>query len=311
MSDRRGGGQRGDLKQRVKTAPCGRCRPSAGWSASSTIPTSRAPSARATAPAPPTSSSRSTSASTCSRPVSASSTSAPPPAAGRRSPPPGSAASPAPKPSGAPGGRIDLLEIEPMPGVDFVTLDFLDPSAPGLLTEMLGGPADVVMSDMAANATGHKKTDHLRIMGLAETARRLRPARSWPRAASTSPRCSRAAPNPACSPTSSATSPSCATSSRRRAGPIRANSTSSPPAIAGGGGRAPGGRGAAGGRLDAVIAPAEAIERAGALLAAAGFVEVARGARAGSLYLAVRAAARSASPATAAPRGRRRHTRGW
>ncbi len=65
---------------------------------------------------------------------------------------------------------IDLLEIEPMPGVDFVTLDFLDPTAPGLLTEMLGGPADVVMSDMAANATGHKKTDHLRIMGLAETA---------------------------------------------------------------------------------------------------------------------------------------------
>ncbi|KMO16742.1 RlmE family RNA methyltransferase [Methylobacterium indicum] len=73
----------------------------------------------------------------------------------------------------APRGRvvgIDLLEIEPMPGVDFVTLDFLDPTAPGLLTEMLGGPADVVMSDMAANATGHKKTDHLRIMGLAETA---------------------------------------------------------------------------------------------------------------------------------------------
>ncbi|KMO32686.1 ribosomal RNA large subunit methyltransferase E [Methylobacterium variabile] len=73
----------------------------------------------------------------------------------------------------APRGRvvgIDLLEIEPMPGVDFVTLDFLDPSAPALLTEMLGGPADLVMSDMAANATGHKKTDHLRIMGLAETA---------------------------------------------------------------------------------------------------------------------------------------------
>ena len=65
---------------------------------------------------------------------------------------------------------IDLLEIEPLPGVDFVTLDFLDPSAPERLKAMLGGPADLVLSDMAANATGHKKTDHLRIVGLAETA---------------------------------------------------------------------------------------------------------------------------------------------
>ena len=72
-----------------------------------------------------------------------------------------------------PEGRvvgIDLLEIEPMAGVDFITLDFLDPAAPARLTELLGGPADLVMSDMAANATGHKKTDHLRIIGLAETA---------------------------------------------------------------------------------------------------------------------------------------------
>ncbi|MEN3930572.1 RlmE family RNA methyltransferase [Microvirga sp. W0021] len=65
---------------------------------------------------------------------------------------------------------IDLLEIEPMPGVDFIQLDFLDDKAPDILIEMLGGPADVVMSDMAANTTGHKKTDHLRIIGLAETA---------------------------------------------------------------------------------------------------------------------------------------------
>jgi 23S rRNA (uridine2552-2'-O)-methyltransferase len=57
-----------------------------------------------------------------------------------------------------------------MTGVDFIELDFLDESAPGRLIEMLGGPADVVMSDMAANTTGHKKTDHLRIMGLAEAA---------------------------------------------------------------------------------------------------------------------------------------------
>ncbi|WP_246374987.1 RlmE family RNA methyltransferase [Pseudochelatococcus contaminans] len=65
---------------------------------------------------------------------------------------------------------IDLLEIEPMPGIDFIQLDFLAPEAPARLIELLGGPANVVLSDMAANATGHKKTDHLRIMGLAETA---------------------------------------------------------------------------------------------------------------------------------------------
>ena len=65
---------------------------------------------------------------------------------------------------------IDLLAIDPMPGVDFIELDFLDGSAPARLTELIGGPADIVMSDMAANTTGHKKTDHLRIMGLAEAA---------------------------------------------------------------------------------------------------------------------------------------------
>jgi 23S rRNA (uridine2552-2'-O)-methyltransferase len=72
-----------------------------------------------------------------------------------------------------PKGRvvgIDLLPIDPMAGVEFIQLDFLDESAPGKLIEMLGGPADVVMSDMAANTTGHKKTDHLRIIGLAEAA---------------------------------------------------------------------------------------------------------------------------------------------
>jgi 23S rRNA (uridine2552-2'-O)-methyltransferase len=65
---------------------------------------------------------------------------------------------------------IDLLPVDPLPGVEFIQLDFLDQSAPGKLIEMLGGPADIVMSDMAANTTGHKKTDHLRIMGLAEAA---------------------------------------------------------------------------------------------------------------------------------------------
>jgi 23S rRNA (uridine2552-2'-O)-methyltransferase len=65
---------------------------------------------------------------------------------------------------------IDVLDMPTIAGVDFVRLDFLDPSAPEVLKTMLGGEADIVMSDMAANATGHRKTDHLRIMALAETA---------------------------------------------------------------------------------------------------------------------------------------------
>ncbi len=65
---------------------------------------------------------------------------------------------------------IDILEMEPVPGVTFARLDFLDPVAPEKLREMLGGPADVVLSDMAANATGHARTDHLKIMALVELA---------------------------------------------------------------------------------------------------------------------------------------------
>jgi len=65
---------------------------------------------------------------------------------------------------------VDPLEIAPIPGVDFQRLDFLDPSAPDVLEARLGTPADVVLSDMASNATGHRKTDHLRIMALAEAA---------------------------------------------------------------------------------------------------------------------------------------------
>jgi 23S rRNA (uridine2552-2'-O)-methyltransferase len=65
---------------------------------------------------------------------------------------------------------IDLLEMPAIPGVEFVQLDFLDPAAPERLQTMLGGPADVVLSDMAANATGHRATDHLKIMGLVEAA---------------------------------------------------------------------------------------------------------------------------------------------
>ena len=65
---------------------------------------------------------------------------------------------------------IDLLEIDAIPGVEFTVMDFLDPDAPERLRAMLGGQADIVMSDMAANATGHKKTDHLKIVALAELA---------------------------------------------------------------------------------------------------------------------------------------------
>ena len=68
---------------------------------------------------------------------------------------------------------IDLLDMESIPGVTFAVMDFLEPDAPGRLIEMLGGQADLVMSDMAANATGHKRTDHLRIMALAELAAAL------------------------------------------------------------------------------------------------------------------------------------------
>ena len=71
------------------------------------------------------------------------------------------------------GGRvvaIDLLAMDPLPGVDFLQLDFLDPDAPERLKALLGGAADVVLTDMAANATGHRATDHLKIMGLAEAA---------------------------------------------------------------------------------------------------------------------------------------------
>ena len=65
---------------------------------------------------------------------------------------------------------IDLLDIEPIAGVDFAVQDFLAPEAPDMLKAMLGGEADGVISDMAGNTTGHKKTDHLRIVHLAELA---------------------------------------------------------------------------------------------------------------------------------------------
>lgn len=74
---------------------------------------------------------------------------------------------------GAGQGRVvavDILEMAPVAGVDFIRRDFLDPGAADDIKARLGGPADVVLSDMAANATGHRKTDHLKIMALAEAA---------------------------------------------------------------------------------------------------------------------------------------------
>lgn len=66
---------------------------------------------------------------------------------------------------------IDISEMEPLAGVEVLHLDFMDPSAPDALKARLrDGGADVVLSDMAAPTVGHAKTDHLRIMALAEAA---------------------------------------------------------------------------------------------------------------------------------------------
>jgi 23S rRNA (uridine2552-2'-O)-methyltransferase len=63
---------------------------------------------------------------------------------------------------------IDLLPTDPLDGVTILQMDFMDEDAPAKLQEALGGPADLVMSDMAANTVGHQQTDHLRTMALVE-----------------------------------------------------------------------------------------------------------------------------------------------
>jgi 23S rRNA (uridine2552-2'-O)-methyltransferase len=88
---------------------------------------------------------------------------------------PGSWSQVAAKRIGAPDGQgrvlaIDLLDMAPIPGVECLRLDFLDAHAPDAIKSRLAGSADVVLSDMAANASGHRKTDHLKIMALAEAA---------------------------------------------------------------------------------------------------------------------------------------------
>jgi 23S rRNA (uridine2552-2'-O)-methyltransferase len=75
---------------------------------------------------------------------------------------------------GAPGeGQVvglDILPVEPIAGAELLQADFTEESAPALLKEELGGPVDIVLSDMAASSTGHRKTDHIRIVMLAELA---------------------------------------------------------------------------------------------------------------------------------------------
>ncbi len=65
---------------------------------------------------------------------------------------------------------IDLLPIEPMAGASFLQMDFLADEAAGTLLAIVGGPPDLVLSDMAANTTGHAKTDQIRTGALAEAA---------------------------------------------------------------------------------------------------------------------------------------------
>ncbi len=65
---------------------------------------------------------------------------------------------------------VDLQEVEPLPGAEVHVLDFLEDGADAKVKDWLGGRADVVLSDMAAASSGHKQTDHLRIMALCEAA---------------------------------------------------------------------------------------------------------------------------------------------
>jgi 23S rRNA (uridine2552-2'-O)-methyltransferase len=65
---------------------------------------------------------------------------------------------------------IDILPMDPLPNVNFIQMDFTSDHAPQILKDMMGGPADLVLSDLSPNTTGHKKTDHIRMMGLVEMA---------------------------------------------------------------------------------------------------------------------------------------------
>ena len=75
-----------------------------------------------------------------------------------------------PRQSGGQVIGIDLVEVDPIADATILVGDFMAEDAPERLTDLLEGPVDVVMSDMAAAATGHTQTDHIRIIALAETA---------------------------------------------------------------------------------------------------------------------------------------------
>jgi 23S rRNA (uridine2552-2'-O)-methyltransferase len=65
---------------------------------------------------------------------------------------------------------VDLLPVDPLPPAHILQMDFTDPACGPMLIDLLGGPPDAVLSDMAPNTVGHRRTDHLRIMGLIEAA---------------------------------------------------------------------------------------------------------------------------------------------
>jgi 23S rRNA (uridine2552-2'-O)-methyltransferase len=65
---------------------------------------------------------------------------------------------------------VDVLEMDPITGAEILQFDMTDPDASAKIHELLGGPADIVLSDMAAPTTGHRQTDHLRTMSLCEIA---------------------------------------------------------------------------------------------------------------------------------------------
>jgi len=65
---------------------------------------------------------------------------------------------------------LDIIDMKPIAGVEFLKLDFLNMTAPERLKALIGGKADIVLTDMASNTTGHRQTDHLRILALAEAA---------------------------------------------------------------------------------------------------------------------------------------------
>ncbi len=65
---------------------------------------------------------------------------------------------------------VDLLHVDPLPPAQILEMDFTDPACAGMLIDRLGGTPDIILSDMAPNTTGHRTTDHLRIIGLVEQA---------------------------------------------------------------------------------------------------------------------------------------------